>query len=226
MTTEELIPVLKALHADPRCSPMMADWFEERGDERLAVWLRANGALCPMGFLRYNSATDSGSILISAMMNLPSASRSAIRKAVTADACQRHFEKWRHPLLDQPGPYLEMERAKRDLHQMVMMRTGRRPAEWHVMNMANYSQEDARESFIIYIQPTRTEVERRRMTGFSFMEQSPHVLEARYDPWTVGTLTYRMDGEPLRFTVDFWWGTDSRGLVHVSEIEPRHVRAE
>jgi hypothetical protein len=40
MTSEELIPILKALHADPTCAPIMADWFEERDDLETAIKLR------------------------------------------------------------------------------------------------------------------------------------------------------------------------------------------
>lgn len=40
MTTHELIPVLKALHADHHCAPMIADWFEERDDLPTAEVLR------------------------------------------------------------------------------------------------------------------------------------------------------------------------------------------
>lgn len=41
MHPADLIPVLKALHADPRTAGVFADWFEERGDETLARWMRA-----------------------------------------------------------------------------------------------------------------------------------------------------------------------------------------
>jgi len=40
MTAHELIPVLKALHADHHCAPMLADWFEERDDLPTAEVLR------------------------------------------------------------------------------------------------------------------------------------------------------------------------------------------
>lgn len=40
MTTEELVPVLKALLNDKTCWPIMADWFEERGDDVTAAFLR------------------------------------------------------------------------------------------------------------------------------------------------------------------------------------------
>jgi hypothetical protein len=40
MTSEELIPVLKALHADPTCAPQLADWFEDRDDVETAIKLR------------------------------------------------------------------------------------------------------------------------------------------------------------------------------------------
>lgn len=40
MTSEELIPILKALHADPTCAPQLADWFEDRDDVETADILR------------------------------------------------------------------------------------------------------------------------------------------------------------------------------------------
>lgn len=44
MTADELIPILKALHADPATALVFADWFEERGEGRAAAALRR---LCP-----------------------------------------------------------------------------------------------------------------------------------------------------------------------------------
>ena len=40
MTTHELVPILKALHADHHCAPILADWFEERDDLPTADVLR------------------------------------------------------------------------------------------------------------------------------------------------------------------------------------------
>lgn len=38
--TAELIPVLKAIHADVNCTPFMSDWFRDRGEDEAADLLR------------------------------------------------------------------------------------------------------------------------------------------------------------------------------------------
>jgi hypothetical protein len=41
MTMAELIPALKAMHANPTTAAVFADWFEDRGEAGTAVALRS-----------------------------------------------------------------------------------------------------------------------------------------------------------------------------------------
>lgn len=79
MTPAELIPVLKALHANTTTAPIFADWFEERGDLTMAMFLRRRGA-------SFAGWPGGGGFLIKGMINVDSVSCAAIRDAVGVDA--------------------------------------------------------------------------------------------------------------------------------------------
>ena len=196
MTTEELIPVLKALHADPRCSPMMADWFEDNGEYPVAEWLR-----------RGRAENLYGSQLIHCLMQIPTTEEGRIMRAITEEAFSRwDFSQSRKQIDVTIRPQISGIFVRR--HGMRVSREA--ASEWHrlwrrVMVPPNVSQ---------WVIPF-SEGGNHLSSVFLFK----HTLKIPAHKWC-------LDGSQLNLWVSVWIGTYERFACYVSELSREHVEPE
>jgi hypothetical protein len=191
---------------------MMADWFEERGDEQLATWLRLNGEMVP-----------TSEMLIRSLWELPARSRDKIRYAVVTEGVQGLERYMRSPF--QNIIQLHLEKAISD---HVETRTGRRNRNWRIIEDDGHSAGVGRQDFT-YIEEIRPNAVLRIMEHVLYgpydpnLEHLPLAVQMRHGTTSQYFGERLMNGELLVAHADVWHGTDGDDVL-VSRFRPEHVR--
>lgn len=189
----------------------MADWFEERGDEQLATWLRLNGAMVPEGWM-----------LIHAVMKLPYRSRQLVADAVIAEAVGRL-----ESLAVSPKRFI-LNTMQREVESAVVQQTGRDKCHWR------FIKEDGggrRNDFLFVeyssVMPSSWQIQEGWHTGEMAMSwRSPYIepaVQMRHQELVYRLPVELLDGGALAASVDFWFGI-SGDTVYVTAFRDSHVR--
>lgn len=221
MTADELIPILKALHADPTCAPMMADWFEERGDGRMANWLRH----IPV------KPTDGKHWLLCRLAQQDFPSSPAVRRALDAEAVNRLRGHMREAELLVGEDKLfdigyQITRViEYEVRNRVQMETAVRPDGWRMVSVTTL-ETAAKQDFNFYIE-RRPDMSLFTLTAgrqvFPSALPLPDVVTLRYRPLVVNTTLMTLDNRSLSAKVDLWFGVSGLGDVYVSRVDPCHI---
>ena len=216
MNTADLIPVLKSLHANPSTSCVFADWFEERGDNEVAMKLRTCGCNDPVALIR-------------SMTIWPSYNNLAIRQAVAAAAMDEFQSLGR--LGYRGDTNMAIACASSVIRNHIEIQTGIAKNQWVSVCIDNSQTANLKRDVMIYYidgyEPEanlfRIPAERCSPTPFRTA-----VAVLRYTSLEFRTPTVMLTGEELTLAIDAWFGTsymDGRDVVLVGELVPEHVRA-
>lgn len=202
MTTADLIPVLKALRADVGAAGVFADWFEERGDDDMAVWLR-----------RSSTSVFHGDTLLRLMQkNGNDRTRRAIAEAVAVEAFDR---------LNLAAD----DSVQSDINQLIyhVVRLEHRdtppPVMWDTIGVPD----GCGGPMVFHVEDGPLRSTERVTDPFAVTFRTETIHPRKFGP--TETACVMLDGLRLRVFAVVWHGRLSDGRVIMSRIRKEHLSA-
>ena len=202
MTTAELIPVLKSLRHNLSTVGVFADWFEERGDDYIARWLRISSA----------SVFHGDTLLRLMQKHAAESTRRAIAEAISAEAFGRL-----NPEADDDVQSV----VNRVVYQAVRReRPDTPPPEmWDVVSVSEGCSGPM--VFPVMESTPSLTADAGRAYWFSSTFRQEQIHPRKFGAIETGCVT--LDGLRLRVFAVVWHGRLSDGRVIMSRVRKEHL---